>query len=224
MKRVLFVVAHPDDETLMGGGFIWRCKKAGWPVAVATLAADASARSTGSGPELIASKQEEAFEFLGITQCYNYSGQDSNLINENHLKAVQFIEECIKDWVPDIIITHYPEDTHSDHRCVSRATQEAFRVQQRPRGDKPCEELWYGEVLSSTDWVLGKDQFQPNVWVELSEDCIEGKINALKIYDRVIRPQPHPRSFKTLRALAAYRGSQCGSCEAEAFQQVFRVF
>ena len=115
---------------------------------------------------MIASKQEDAFRFLDIEQRYNYTGQDSNLINENHLKAVQFVEQCIVDWRPDIIITHYPGDTHSDHRCVAKAVQEAFRYFQRPAGATPCEELWYGEVPSSTDWSLG-EQFHPNVWVAL---------------------------------------------------------
>lgn len=223
VKRVMFVVAHPDDETLMGGGFIARCKREGWPVAVVTIAADASARGTGSGPELIANRQGLAFNYLGIQIRYNYTGQDSNIINENHLEAVQFIENAIKDWQPDIIITHFPEDNHSDHRCVSRATQEAFRYFQRPRGEQPCEELWFGEVPSSTDWSVS-DQFRPNIWVPLMEGDLNVKIKALEMYHEVIRPVPHPRSEKNIRALATVRGSQSGFERAEAFQQVFRVF
>lgn len=221
-KRVLFVVAHPDDETLMGGGFISWCSRHYWPVAVATLAADASARSTGSGPELIASKQAEAFAQLDIEQRYNYTGRDSNLINEDHLRAVQWVEWCIQDWQPDIIITHYPEDTHSDHRCVSRAVQEAFRYFQRPAGQTPLEEVWYGEVPSSTDWSLG-EQFHPNVWINLEKADMTNKLKALALYHEVIRPMPHPRSVQNLKALASYRGAQGGCQYAEAFQQVFRV-
>lgn len=222
-SKILFVVAHPDDETLMGGGFIHQWVRQGKKVAVATLAADASARGTGSGPELIAQKQADAFKYLGISKCYNYTGQDSNLINENHLEAVQFVENCIRDWVPDIVITHYPEDTHSDHRCTSKVTQEAFRVFQRPEGKHPCKELWYGEVPSSTDWGMG-EQFHPNIWVPLSNSDMVTKIDALKLYDRIIRPVPHPRSEANIEALAKYRGGQCGFEYSEAFQQVFRIY
>lgn len=220
VPKILFVVAHPDDETLMGGGLI---SKGIGEFGIVTIASDASARSTGSGSEKIASKQQEVFKHLGISKMYNYGGEDSNIINENHLKCVQFIEKCILDFNPDIIITHYPGDTHSDHRCVSLATQEAFRIKQRPLGKEPLKELWYGEVPSSTDWTM-QTQFHPNVWVPLSTSNISDKIRSLKMYDQVLRPVPHSRSEENIDSLARVRGAQCGHEYAEAFQQVFRVY
>lgn len=219
IKKLMIIVAHPDDELLLAGGLL-----ASWAgeSAVVTVASEASARGTGSGPDKIAKKQDEVFKQFLIDRKYNYGGEDSNLINENHLKCVQFIEDCIRDFRPDLIITHYPKDTHSDHRCVSLATQEAFRVFQRPAGKQPLQELWYGEVPSSTDWTM-QEQFHPNVWVKISASDLQDKVNGLKMYDQVLRPVPHPRSEENIRALATVRGAQCGAAYAEAFQQVFRV-
>jgi LmbE family N-acetylglucosaminyl deacetylase len=225
MKRVMFVVAHPDDETLMGGGFLTHLRKMvnEATVAVVTLASRAEARSTGAGPEKIANKQEEVFQYFHIDEKFNYGGRDSRLINEDHLDMVQFVENAIKHFFPQIIITHYPFDTHKDHQVTSQVVSEAFRYFQRPRGDVPCQELWYGEVPSSTDWGVG-EQFHPNVWIHLQDDEIEAKVEALKLYDQVIRPMPHPRAEENIEALARIRGAQCGAEFAEAFQQVFRVF
>lgn len=224
MKKVMFVVAHPDDETLMGGGFISRLmESAGFEdtAAVVTLASKAEARSTGAGPEKIAAKQKDVFQRMNI-KCWNYDGQDSNLINEDHLRMVQFVEKCILEWRPDIIVTHYPLDTHKDHQVASQIVSEAFRILQRPKGNVPCEELWYGEVPSSTDWSVA-EQFHPNVWIPLHYDNIVEKTTLLGMYDQVLRPVPHPRSIENITALARVRGAQCGAPYAEAFQQVFRV-
>lgn len=223
MQRVLFVVAHPDDETLMGGGLISLVHRTGMPaVAVATLASNAEARSTGSGPEKIAAKQRDVFEKMNILD-WNYNGQDSNLVNEDHLAMVQFVESCILKWKPDIIITHYPLDTHKDHQVTSQVVSEAFRYFQRPAGLSPCKELWYGEVPSSTDWTVA-EQFHPNVWVQLTQEDIQTKIDLLRMYDQVLRRAPHPRSEENIEALARTRAAQCGGAKyAEAFQQVFRV-
>lgn len=220
MKRIMFVVAHPDDETLMGGGLI---SKGVNEIAVVTLASRAEARSTGSGPAKIASKQTEVFQKFRITHKYNYDGRDSRLINEDHLDMVRFVENAIIQFAPDIIITHYPGDTHKDHQIVSQVVSEAFRFFQRPEGKQPCEELWYGEVPSSTDWGVG-EQFHPNVWVPIESEELQEKIAALAIYDQVLRPVPHPRSIENLTATATVRGAQCGSQYAEGFQQIFRVY
>ena len=43
------------------------------------------------------------------------------------------------------------------------------------------------------------------------------KLNLIKIYKSEIRTWPHPRSIKSIKNLAMYRGSQIGSKYAEAF-------
>ena len=51
----------------------------------------------------------------------------------------------------------------------------------------------------------------------------EKKVKALKVYDNVIRPLPHPRSETALFAKTIVRGTQCGCEFAEAFECVYRV-
>lgn len=223
-KKVLFIVAHPDDETLMAGGTIGELQLEGYTISVCTVASGAGARSTGSGAGVIANKQSEVFKFLGIASnhVHNLDYPDSLLTTVPHLDLVRSLEEVILCEKPNLIITHYPQDNHADHRIVSSCTLEAFRIFQRPNGETPCDELWYGEVLSSTDWNLEK-QFNPNVFIHIGQEGIERKLKALNMFHKVVRSFPHPRSEEVIKGLAAIRGAQAGLQYAEAFQQVFRI-
>ena len=61
------------------------------------------------------------------------------------------------------------------------------------------------EVLSSTEWNL-EAPFKPNTFVQLSEEDVKNKIDAIKIYDSEIRKFPHSRSIDGIKYLSRYRG------------------
>ena len=106
------------------------------------------------------------------------------------------------------------------------AAAAAIRLFQRRPEVKPVNELWYMEVLSSTEWSLNTsaNRFNPNTFVEVGRDGVEAKISALAAYRGVMRDYPHPRSREAIEGLAAYRGAQAGQCYAEAFECVFRRY
>ena len=141
-----------------------------------------------------------------------------------HLELVQFVESCIEDFKVDVIITHHPSDTNNDHVVTSYAVQAASRLFQRKEGIPVLKELLFMEVLSSTEWSFdAKDKrFAPNYFVEIGKEGVDIKIKALKAYKGVMRPYPHPRSEKTIEALATFRGSQSGCNYAEAFEIAFK--
>ena len=141
-----------------------------------------------------------------------------------HLELVQFVESCLKDYEPDIVITHCPAETNIDHAMVSGAVQAALRYPQRNEGAKPIRECWYLESASSTEWCVDSSvrRFTPNLFVEIGEDGLNAKLEALAVYAGVMRDYPHPRSTEALRGLAAWRGAQAGCNFAEAFEAVFR--
>ena len=78
------------------------------------------------------------------------------------------------------------------------------------------------ETQSATDWQYSHhpEQFHPNLYIEISEEDLQAKIDALKEYKFEIRDYPHPRSEKALRVLAEYRGYTSGCIMAEAFEVV----
>ena len=218
----LIVVAHPDDEVLGAGATIYKLVNEGHNIAVTTMANHAAARANISAT--LQSDQSNAFEILGIEKSYtaNFPNIKMNIVP--HLELVQFIEKCIEDWKAEAIITHHPSDTNIDHQETSRATIAACRLFQRKEGIPNLRELCFMEVPSSTEWSLNsaENRFTPNLFVEVGQEGVNKKIEALKAYTGVMRSYPHPRSEVALIGLAAYRGSMAGCDYAEAFECVFK--
>jgi LmbE family N-acetylglucosaminyl deacetylase len=77
------------------------------------------------------------------------------------------------------------------------------------------------ETPSETEFnFIEKNVFKPNVFVNIS-DHLDGKIEAMQIYESEMGEFPFPRSEKNVRSLAALRGSQSGYQSAEAFELVY---
>jgi len=218
----LFVVAHPDDEVLGAGATIHKLVREGHKVAVAIMVGKAAARANLSAT--LADDEAKALAILGVEKTYHADFPNIKMNTTPHLELVQFIEQCIKDWQAEAIVTHHPADVNIDHAETSKAVNAACRLFQRTAGVPRLKELLYMEVPSSTEWSLnaGENQFIANTWVEIGKDGVDVKIEALQAYSGVMRPYPHPRSVEALTGLAAYRGAQAGVNYAEAFQCVFR--
>lgn len=219
----LFVVAHPDDEVLGAGALIHKLHRSGERVVCYVLnSIDTTRYLEEPGrlkEDLAASGQIVGAEVI----CGSYT--DSEFHNASHREMVQNIESVIAAVQPDFIFTHHPADINSDHYWCSQSCQEAARYGQRGRyAADPIKGLFFMEVQSSTDWGTNTAlrPFEPNTFIPVTEPDIQKKIDALGVYENVLRPFPHPRSPEAIRALASYRGSQSGYPIAEAFQCVFR--
>lgn len=224
MKRHLFVVAHPDDEVLGAGAFIYDAVKKGDEVAVLVFNTCDTTRYDDDHTKII-KDLEKSHEVLGIQKLYYTKLNDSNFHNEDHRFMVQKIEDAIRAFEPDTIFTQHPGDVNTDHYWTAASVFEAFRLWQRGREEvHPIEALYLMEVQSSTDWALNpsESRFNPNTYVEVSEMGVSKKFEALNLYENVIRPVPHPRSREAIFALPLLRGAQCGCKYAEAFECVFR--
>lgn len=218
----LVVVAHPDDEVLGAGATIHKLTQEGNNVAVAIMSGHAAARANISAT--LKDDEANAMRIMGVKKVYHADFPNIKMNTVAHLDLVQFIEGCIEDWKAEAIITHHPSDTNIDHQETSHAANAACRLFQRKEGVPRLKEFLYMEAPSSTEWTLdsSENRFLPNTFVEIGEEGIAKKIEALSVYAGVMRPYPHPRSEEALKGLAAYRGSQAGVNYAEAFETVFR--
>lgn len=220
----LVVVAHPDDETLGSGGTIKKLTETGDTVDLCIMSGQAKARTLRPADAELNSDMCSALKELGIRNLYEGTFPNIEMNTIPHLHLVQFIENAIIKSEAEVIITHHPSDTNNDHLHTSLACQAAIRIFQRKPDIKPISELWFMEVLSSTEWSINSamNNFNPNLYVEIGKTGIEKKINTLSIYRDVMRKYPHPRSREAIEGLAAYRGAQAGCEYAEAYQCVFR--
>lgn len=224
-KKILFVVAHPDDEILGAGAFIFDAAKAGHEIAVAVLNTCDTTRYQND-PGTIMVDLKKSHSELGISFVFPFQYKDSTFNSADHRRMVQDIEGVIREFKPDYIFTQHPGDINTDHYWTAASCMEAFRLWQRGREDaKPIKGLYLMEVQSSTDWAMNPSikKFDPNTYIPVSEAGVSAKVRSLGMYENVIRPVPHPRSEEALWALPRLRGAQCGMPYAEAFECVFRL-
>lgn len=219
----LIVVAHPDDEVLGAGGLAAGLSAAGESVCCCIMSGSAGARRGRPHVKQLNEQMRRAHELLGIEDSHIADFPNIGFNTVPHLELVQFVEEAIRRTEATRIVTHHPEDLNVDHRHTSQACQAAARLFQRTDDTKPLDSLLFMEVLSSTDWVFAASRggFQPQAFYELGEELVERKLDAMRLFEGVMRDFPHPRSTEIIRGLAALRGGQAGVEYAEAFQVAF---
>lgn len=215
------MAAHPDDELLGAGATMCKAAENGDEAYVCILSQTCDIRNGN-----LAAAMAAGHRAIGVKACVAGDFKCLDFGNEDRHAMVGFIEDAIRRFRPTDVITHHPADVNYDHYVVSTACQEAVRLPQRQIGyDERILRFSFMEVLSSTSFYLNPSwrPFMPDRYVSVSEAQLQKKIDALALYDRVLRPAPFPRCERTIKALAAVRGSEAGFENAEAFQTVFCV-
>ncbi len=220
----LAVVAHPDDEILGAGATLYKLAKEGHTVNVCILSGAANTRENRPKIKELKANIVSASKILGVKKVIigDFPNVEFNAVP--HLKLVQMIENVLTITKAEVVFTHHPSDLDNDHLHTSQACQAAVRLFQRNNDITPIKEFLFLEVPSSTDWGLNKslNPFNPNTFIEVGEESINKKLEALSQFAGVMQEYPHPRSLEAIKGLAAYRGSQSGMVYAEAFESVFR--
>lgn len=219
-KRILSFFAHPDDETLAAGATLARLAKGGADIHVAIPSTGATSRRKqregGTAEAKLAKLREDtkrAMTVLGIRpdRVHHGSFLDNEMDRYPRLQVTQWLEDIIERVEPDLLLTHHRYCTNIDHQYC----HECAVVATRPGLERHITVLC-GEVPSSTGY-LRPVQWEPNLFVEVTEAQLEQKVRAMECYHDEARPDPHPRSREVLKALAKVRGSEAGFMFAEAF-------
>jgi LmbE family N-acetylglucosaminyl deacetylase len=105
----------------------------------------------------------------------------------------QLVQALAARLTPDLILTHWGEDAHQDHRCLSELTRQAFR-----------DHLILEYEVPKYDGDLGR----PNWFVPLTAALVERKVGALLDCYASQRAR-HWFNADTFRALLRLRGLEC---------------
>ena len=222
INKALFFFAHPDDETLAAGGLINKLT-AYCEVFVDIAFTGLSSRSEGATDEELNSLKEHslsALNKLGVLSKNIRFGDfpDNKADTISLLELIKWLEISIDNIRPDLVVTHHKYCTNIDHKYC----HEAALVATRPLSDHSTI-LLSAEIPSSTSYSW-PTKFEPNFYIKLTEKHVKNKLNAMAEYASEIRKPPHPRSLRSLEALAALRGSECYSMYAEAFMLIRSSF
>jgi LmbE family N-acetylglucosaminyl deacetylase len=225
-KRILVVVAHPDDELLGLGGTINKLvKDFNCYVKVVILGEGLTSRSGERDLQKWKNELEThrnnikaAQKIIGYQELSVHHIADNRFDSVNLLDIIKIIEKEKTDFNPEYIFTHHGGDVNIDHQ----RTFEAVITATRPLEDEGTKGIFAFETPSGTEWRASTDphHFIPNIFVELSEENVQSKIKGMECYEFEKRKYPHPRSPEALFILAQKNGIQIGFKFAEAFMLV----
>ena len=217
-KKVLIVSPHPDDEIISCGGLISRCKKEGAELFVFYICVGKTRQLvTGSTNEDIRMKETaDVAKFCSFKYKFLFIGdQFVRLDGVDQKDIADPIEDAIQEFKPDIICIPYRDSYNQDHRAVFTACITALRPVPRTVRHMPSVVLEYDEPYL---WSVSDNGFKPNFFVELSEEMVKSKIEAMKLHATQDRPDPFARSGENLRRWLEIRGKEIGAHAAEGFK------
>tara|TARA_B110000008_G_C16960056_1_gene559787 strand:+ start:2055 stop:2765 length:711 start_codon:yes stop_codon:yes gene_type:complete len=222
-KKILVIVAHPDDELLgLGASMHKLIKNYNCKVRAVILGEGITSRADEYNKnkwkeQLLEHKQNihEAISQIGYNSVGIYDFPDNRFDTVALLGIIKVIEKEKEAFQPEIIFTHHSGDLNIDHQ----KTFEAVITATRPMIHENVTTIITFETPSGTEWVASTEPktFMPNLYISVGEEDIDAKVRAMQCYKFEKREFPHPRSPKSLRILAQQRGVSVGKDYAEAF-------
>ena len=158
-RKALIIGAHPDDPETACGGTMILLKQAGYEVVSVYLTKGEAGIVGKTHEESAAIRVKEATcasQTLGARPVFMTQIDGNTEINKGRYIEMR---ELIAAEKPDIVFTHWPIDSHADHRVCSLLVYDAWR-----RLGYNFE-LYYFEVMSGMQTTL----FQPTDYVDISE-------------------------------------------------------
>ncbi len=123
--RLLILGAHPDDAEYAAGGLATRYRQLDKEVKMVSVTDGSAGHHQRSPEELIPLRRKEAAAagaVIGATyETWDFS--DGKL--QPTLEVRDRIIAEIREYQPDLVLTHRPFDYHPDHRAVGQCVQDA---------------------------------------------------------------------------------------------------
>ena len=194
--NILAIGAHPDDIEYGCAGTMIKYAERGHHIFLMVL----TSGQEGGSTEIRQQEQETAAEIMKVQKVFWGNYHDTQLPLNKEL--IEKIEEVLGEVKPDLILVNYGDDTHQDHRILTRATMSATRY---------VRNVLFFEGPTTQN-------FNPQVFVDIS-DTLERKFKVLEAHaSQVMKTNIEDMSIVELaQANATFRGIQGRVKFAEAF-------
>ncbi len=207
-KKVLFVLAHYDDESF-SAGTIKKMVDAGIEVSVLIICGNGAVLNDprrnifSKNIEHVLQCQAGAIGYFDLTL--------NNLSNDVRMKMEESVRDYIYSYAPDTIITNNSTDLHNDHKFVS----EMVRIISRPSQEHNIKNLYECYIPGATEYGAGTNEFT----------CIVNVSNELPYRDTCIGNYDLPHRGLTnqagARITAQYFGALNSCHAAEIFKPIY---
>ena len=202
-KKVLVIGAHPDDPESMCAGTMLKLKAMGAEV-VAVYLTSGEAGIVGKTHEqartIRQAEARKACEMLGVRAVFLTQTDGNAEVNKERYAEMKALIEAEQ---PDMVITHWPIDSHRDHRVCSILVYDAWRMTGRGF------DLYYSEVMTG----MQTQNFTPTLWVDIT-DYRDKKIEAYLCHESQELEGAVKEYHDTMERM---RGMECQAKYAEAF-------
>lgn len=194
-KRVLFLGAHPDDIELGCGALIHHIASISDLLCV-TLS------DNQKNPQLknVVDEHFKRMAILGVPKGKVILGEfTTRIFHDSRQEILEFFLKLREEFKPEIIFVHSKQDIHQDHNAMTEEALRAFR----------------GITVLGFDVVRSSYGFFPHFLVEVNEDDVNAKLNALAQYETYREKYYFDRDV--LRATMIRHGTLAECSFAEGF-------
>ena len=178
-KRILVVVAHPDDELLGLGATMHKLISKYNVTARAIILGEgitsrSDARDVKKWEEHLKEHKaniQSAAACIGFESVGVYDFPDNRFDSVALLDLVKVIEKEKEEFKPEVIFTHHGGDTNIDHRQTFDAVVTACRTLE----GEGVKDIYTFETPSSTEWQAANypNYFKPNIFFQVEEENVK---------------------------------------------------
>ena len=206
-KKFLIITAHPDDLEMGCSGLVSKVMSKGGQVTNLLLVKPSVEQNKNRNEQIVKEELEKSKNFLGFnTVIYDtplHENGRPNLQLTNNL--ITFAESIAEGH--DILISHWKEDHHQDHRVCYDVARSLAR--------KNFEQFW---GMDEPPYNLHYKNLECNLYIDIT-DHIEQKKKALESYKSYFTPT----TIETIINYNKYRGSFLGEGKfAETFRLMYK--
>ena len=218
MNRILVFAAHQDDETIGCGASLKRWSGEGSYIRVVFMTTgDTGVDQTRkyNNKNIIKKRMREASaacKILGVSEVSTLSIPCQKVTNDQ--KTFHKVIKEIRQFKPDLILTHSEEDKHRDHRTTSEIVREASW--------KACENIHpeLGEIWRASDvWAFEISDLLQRV------DFVVDVTNTYTFKQKAFRKYSSQKNIIAgllghAKGLSSVRGYTIGKKHGEAFMRI----
>ncbi|GMV82058.1 MAG: bacillithiol biosynthesis deacetylase BshB1 [Planctomycetota bacterium] len=215
-QRILVIGAHPDDCEIKAGGSAVLWAAAGHAVCFVSATNGGTGHHEIGGIELVRRRLDEAKRAAEIAGIEYRIMDVTNGEMEPTLFYRKVFIKLIREYRPDLILTHRPNDYHPDHRYTSQLVQDSAYVVQVPNNVPTVPALRYNPVIAYLSDNFKKPiPFQPDMVVGI-DAVLEKKVDML---------HAHVSQFYEWLPFAAHQENEvpAGDAERRAWMREKRI-
>ncbi len=166
--HLLAIVAHPDDADIFCGGTLAKHADRGDTVTIAHMTRGEYGGFGETTESEVAATRETEAENAGAelnADAVSFLGFADGRITHTYENRVRIVN-AIRQYDPDLILTHFRDDLHPDHKATARLVTDAYYMASIELFESeydPCDPenvLFFGKPTSS---------FEPSLFVDISE-------------------------------------------------------